>query len=59
MPLYQYSCLYCGKVERTCSKEDRNKQYCECGEKLERLIATPVIQFKGEGFTKAVAVPKE
>jgi putative FmdB family regulatory protein len=54
MPTYTYSCIHCGKTERTCPKEDRNRQYCECGSRLDRLLSTPSVQFKGEGFTKAI-----
>ncbi len=52
MPLYEYRCNKCGEhVERIQKFSDPPLAKCEkCGGKLERLISSPAIQFKGSGW---------
>ncbi len=52
MPLYEYQCLDCKThFEKIQKFSDPPLQKCEkCGGKLERLISSPAIQFKGTGW---------
>lgn len=52
MPLYEYQCLKCGTLSQKIQKfSDSPLTKCEkCGGKLERLISSPAIQFKGTGW---------
>ena len=52
MPLYEYRCRKCGaQIERIQRFTDAPLETCEsCGGKLERLISSPAIQFKGSGW---------
>lgn len=52
LPLYEYECTKCGKrVEKIQKFSDRPLAKCEhCGGKLERLLSSPAIQFKGSGW---------
>ena len=52
MPLYEYQCLKCGRtIERIQKFSDRPLTVCpHCGGKLERMISSPAIRFKGPGF---------
>lgn len=52
MPLYEYQCSKCGKrIEKIQKFSDRPLAKCEyCGGKLERLLSSPAIQFKGSGW---------
>lgn len=52
MPLYEYKCLKCGRrVEKIQKFSDAPLTICEsCGGKLEQLISSPAIQFKGSGW---------
>ena len=52
MPLYEYRCKKCGrKVEKIRKFSDPPLTICEnCGGKLERLLSSPAIRFKGSGF---------
>ncbi len=52
MPLYEYECVKCGAtVEKIQKFSDPPLTVCEkCGGKLERLISSPAIQFKGSGW---------
>lgn len=52
MPLYEYACRKCGThVEKIQKFSDPPLTKCQkCGGKLERLISSPAIQFKGTGW---------
>ena len=52
MPLYEYRCTKCGThFERIQKFSDAPLTKCEkCGGKLERLLSSPAIQFKGTGW---------
>ncbi|MGH9356357.1 MAG: FmdB family zinc ribbon protein [Terriglobia bacterium] len=52
MPLYEYQCKGCGAIVEKIQKfSDAPLRKCEkCGGKLERLLSSPAIQFKGSGF---------
>jgi putative FmdB family regulatory protein len=52
MPLYEYQCQACGRrLERIQKFSDPPLETCpHCGGKLEKLISSPAIQFKGSGF---------
>jgi putative FmdB family regulatory protein len=52
VPLYEYQCRKCGqRVEKIQKFSDPPLTRCEhCGGKLERLLSSPAIQFKGTGW---------
>ncbi len=52
MPIYEYQCLTCDTTfEKRQSFSDESKADCPNGhQKTRRLIAAPMIVFKGSGF---------
>lgn len=52
MPIYEYRCKKCGAHREVLLKlSDKQPSRCrECGGRLEKLISSPAIQFKGEGW---------
>ena len=52
MPLYEYECTQCGqRIEKIQKFSDSPLTTCEkCGGKLEKLISSSAIQFKGTGW---------
>ena len=52
MPLYEYECAQCGqRIEKIQKFSDSPLTTCEkCGGKLEKLISSSAIQFKGTGW---------
>jgi putative FmdB family regulatory protein len=52
LPLYEYRCLRCGAhFEKIQKFSDAPLQRCEnCGGRLEQLLSSPAIQFKGSGW---------
>lgn len=52
MPLYEYECKKCRRrVEKIQKYSDPILTICEsCGGKLERLLSSPAIRFKGSGW---------
>lgn len=52
MPLYEYQCQSCGRrLERIQKFSDPPLTECpHCGGRLEKLISSPAIQFKGSGW---------
>ncbi len=52
MPLYEYRCLKCGKhLEKIQKVADPPLATCKvCKGRLERLLSSPAIQFKGSGW---------
>ena len=52
MPLYEYRCLKCdAHFEKIQKFSDPPITRCEtCGGKLEQLLSSPAIQFKGSGW---------
>ena len=52
MPLYEYECKKCKRrMEKIRKFSDPPLTVCEkCGGKLEQLISSPAIQFKGAGW---------
>ncbi len=52
MPLYEYRCQQCGEhLEKIQKFSDRPLSACpKCKGRLERLLSSPAIQFKGSGW---------
>lgn len=52
MPIYEYRCKKCGDQQEVFQKmADKQPTKCrKCGGRLEKLISSPAIQFKGEGW---------
>jgi putative FmdB family regulatory protein len=52
LPLYEYKCRKCGaRIEKIQKFSDPPLSKCgTCGGKLERLLSSPAIQFKGSGW---------
>jgi putative FmdB family regulatory protein len=52
LPLYEYRCTKCGaQFERIQKFSDAPLTRCEkCSGKLERLLSSPAIRFKGSGW---------
>lgn len=52
LPLYEYRCQECGShLEKIQKFSGRPLTTCKkCGGKLERLLSSPAIQFKGSGW---------
>jgi putative FmdB family regulatory protein len=52
MPLYEYQCKKCGhRFEKIQKFSDKPITKCpECGGKVEQLISSPAVQFKGSGW---------
>ena len=52
MPLYEYQCDACGhRFEKIQKFSDPHEDTCpKCGGKVQKLISSPAIQFKGSGF---------
>lgn len=52
MPLYEYKCQRCGFTFEILQKPgDRPLQECSsCGGRLQKLLSSPAIQFKGSGW---------
>jgi len=52
MPLYEYKCSACGNLfEKIVKFSDPPLETCpKCGGKVEKLLSSPAIQFKGSGW---------
>jgi putative FmdB family regulatory protein len=52
MPIYEYLCESCGKKFEVLQKfsDEPLLTHPECGGKLEKLISTSALQFKGSGW---------
>ncbi len=51
MPLYEYECTACQhRMEKIQKRGARAPRCPECGGSTRRLISSPAIQFKGEGW---------
>ncbi len=52
MPLYEYKCTKCGhEFEALQKAKDKPLEVCpKCGGPLRKLISSPAIQFKGNGW---------
>ncbi len=52
MPLYEYRCLKCGRLQEKIQKfSDPPLKTCQgCGGRLERMVSAPSLQFKGSGW---------
>jgi putative FmdB family regulatory protein len=52
MPLYEYKCEACGhRFEKIQKFSDPPVETCPtCGGKVEKLLSSPAIQFKGSGW---------
>jgi len=52
MPLYEYKCTKCGhEFEALQKAKDKPLEICpKCGGPLRKLISSPAIQFKGNGW---------
>ena len=52
MPLYEYKCRKCGFTFEVLQKtSDEPLKTCQtCGGRLQKLLSSPAIQFKGSGW---------
>jgi putative FmdB family regulatory protein len=52
MPIYEYRCTQCGNTVEVLQKaKDKPPEKCpRCGGRLAKLISSPAIQFKGNGW---------
>ena len=52
MPLYEYQCQQCeNRFEKIQKFSDPHEEVCpSCGGKVEKLVSSPAIQFKGSGW---------
>jgi len=52
VPIYEYQCLKCGhRFEKMQRLSDPPVKKCpECGGKVQQLISSPAVQFKGSGW---------
>ena len=52
MPLYEYQCQACGhRFEKIQKFSDPIEDVCPaCGGKVDKLVSSPAIQFKGSGW---------
>ncbi len=52
MPIYEYKCESCGKKFEVLQKfsDEPLQVHPECGGKVEKLISTSALQFKGSGW---------
>ena len=51
MPLYEYQCAAGHRFEKIVKFSDPPLEACpQCGAKVEKLMSSPAIQFKGSGF---------
>lgn len=52
MPIYEYECTKCARVfEKIQRHSEPPLETCdECGGPVRRLVSSPAIQFKGEGW---------
>lgn len=52
MPIYEYKCSRCGEVCEVLQKvnDPAPKSCSACGGALKKLISSPAIQFKGNGW---------
>lgn len=52
MPIYQFKCVKCGRVEERILtlREREEQQKCECGAALQQLISRTAFTLKGRGF---------
>jgi len=52
VPLYEYECVRCGqRTERIEKFSGPHLRKCpKCGGKVEQLMGTPAVQFKGSGW---------
>jgi len=52
VPIYEYQCLKCGhRFEKMQKFSDPPVKKCpECGGKVQQLISSPAVQFKGSGW---------
>jgi putative FmdB family regulatory protein len=52
MPIYEYKCAQCHSTVEVLQKaKDKPPQKCpKCGGRLVKLISSPAIQFKGNGW---------
>jgi len=52
MPIYEYICQSCQKrFEKIQKVSDPQCKKCpSCGSRLKKLVSSPAIQFKGQGF---------
>ena len=52
MPIYEYKCQKCGSVFEVMQKfsDDPLTSHQDCGGEVERLISSPMLQFKGSGW---------
>src|SRR5215470_9072853 len=52
MPIYEFKCTKCNNTIEVFQKlSDKSPTRCKkCGGRLEKMISSPAIQFKGEGW---------
>jgi len=61
MPIYEYKCLKCkARLEVMQKVSDPPKEKCpQCGGHLKKIISSPALQFRGDGFYITDYVKKE
>ena len=52
MPIYEYRCVKCEHVFDAIQKmsDDPLTECPECGDRVEKVVSGPALQFKGSGF---------
>jgi putative FmdB family regulatory protein len=53
MPIFDYKCA-CGEVvkDKLVKSSEADSQTCACGQPMERMVAAPAFQLKGNGWYK-------
>jgi putative FmdB family regulatory protein len=44
MPLYDFKCAKCGRVEESFAKVDEYEQACTCGWTMQRQVSAPIVR---------------
>ena len=54
MPIYEYKCLLCDRVQEVIQKHDDPPPRCECNKKsvMEKVLSLGSFQLKGTGWYK-------
>jgi putative FmdB family regulatory protein len=55
MPLHKYTCPSCGERYdelQNYDEAEHSRITCGCGTEMKREIGTPMLDFRGQGFTR-------